>query len=806
MGALDGVRVVDLGEGVASAFCARLFADYGADVVKVEPPRSGDVTRGWGPFPGDRPDREASGTFFFYNVGKRGITADLADTHQRTAVVELLRRADVVVESQPPARLREWELEPADLCALNHELVVISLSPFGRTGPYADWRGYDLNAFHLTATGSRYCGRRDDAPLEHGTFSAELFGGYCAAAWGLAALHGRPLVGGGQHLDVSCSEVIAALFTGAQNIGGYAQDGRYARRSGASMSLAMPATIAPCRDGYVWLIALEPEQWDGLRAAMGDPEWARPELFRDMFERGANADFLYPRLLDWTSRHSKQEVMDLCQANGVPVTAVLTVAEAVEHPHLEARGYRVAVEHPVLGTVRTLGAPVLLPECPGGPQRSSPLLGEHTDELPRVLRSWRVAETTPEGPSLEPGALPLAGIRVANFGWSWLGPVAGQTLAFLGADVVKIESHRRIDINRTLPPFAEGITSPDRSLQNHAGWAGNGSVTLDLTHRDGVALAKRLVALSDVVFENFAPGTMDRLGLGYDVLRALRPDLVMVSMPAAGSFGPLSGVRTYGTSLASLTGLDSITGYVDGAPVPVENAFCDPLGGVIGAFGALLALHHRRRTGRGQHVDYSQQEGIMQLVGSAVMDWLLNERDGRPLGNRHPVGAMAPHGLFPCAGDDRWISIAVATDDEWRDLVRAMGDPAWARAPELASHAGRLERIDDVHARIARWTADHNEHQLAARLQERGVAAAPVLDVADLLHDPHYRARGTFIEVSHPLGFVETIYGAYVKTSRTVVDVRPGPAMGQDNERVLQGLLGVTDDEFRQLVASGAID
>jgi benzylsuccinate CoA-transferase BbsF subunit len=187
------------------------------------------------------------------------------------------------------------------------------------------------------------------------------------------------------------------------------------------------------------------------------------------------------------------------------------------------------------------------------------------------------------------------------------------------------------------------------------------------------------------------------------------------------------------------------------------------------------------------------------------MDYVLNGRVAGPIGNRHPRAAAAPHGVFPCAGEDRWISIAVLTDAEWHGLVSAMERPAWASTPELATLAGRVQRIDTLHEKLAAWTRGFDDRELATRLQEHGVAAAPVLNVADLLHDPHYRARGTFIEVTHPLGFPETIYGAYVKTSRTEANVRTGPMMGQDNERVFKGLLGIPDDRYRRLVEERVI-
>lgn len=401
--------------------------------------------------------------------------------------------------------------------------------------------------------------------------------------------------------------------------------------------------------------------------------------------------------------------------------------------------------------------------------------------------------------------LPLCGIRVINFGWVWAGPVVGQTLGFLGAEVLKIESRARVDMTRNLPPFAEGIVDPDRSLSNHACWAGNGSVTLDLKQAEGRALALRLIAESDVVIENFGPGVIERLGFGYEALRAVKPDIILFSMPAAGLSGPLEHVRTYGLSLTSLTGLDSLVGYKGETPIPVENAFSDPFAGIFGGFAILTALSHRRNTGQGQHIEFSQQESVMQLVGPAYMDYVLNSRSGGPKGNEHPTGAAAPHGVFPCRGEDRWISIAVGGDDEWRALVRAMGEPAWARAAELATLAGRIAAIDHVHARVAEWTRAFDDRELADTLQRAGVAASPVLNVGDLLDDPQYRARGTFVEVEHPLGFRETIYGGYVKMSRCEAAVRPGPALGSANDRAFREILGLPEDEYRRLQDSRVI-
>jgi benzylsuccinate CoA-transferase BbsF subunit len=816
-GVLSDLRVVELGDGVSAPFCARLFADYGADVIKIEEPGRGDLARHWGPFPGDEPDIEKSGSFFCLNEGKRSHALDLDSIGDRERLRSLIAEADLFIENQDPARMRAWKLDPDALMELNPDLVAISITPYGLTGPYANWKGYDLNAYHLTACGSRYCGRPDAAPLEQGTFSSEFFAGFAAATWGLAAALGRDLVGGGQHLDVSCAEVIAALFTGAQNIGAYAQEGRYEKRSGVGMSLGAPASILPCADGHVWIVAIEIGQWLGLRKAMGDPEWARVELFDDLFERGRNRDILLPLIEEWTRQHDKQTIMDVCQANGCPATAVFTTEDLARQSHLRERGAIIVRDHPRLGRVTTFGVPVRLSDGLPTDRPTAPLLGEHDTEIersttgpwhtsrPKSPASLRAASDSTSAPRMAGVGerLPLTGLRVVNFGWAWAGPAAGQTLGILGAEVYKVETRVRVDINRTLPPFAEGIADPDRSLQNHAGWAGNGSVQLDLTRSEGRELALRLVAVSDVAIENFGPGVLQKLDLGYERLAEVRPDLVLVSMPGAGTWGPLSHLRTYGNSLGGIAGIDALTGYLGEGPTSMENGFADPYSGVAAAFSALLALRQRDRTGRGQHVDCSQQETLMQMVGPLFMDYALNGRVAGTIGNRHPLSAAAPHGVFPCAGEDRWIAIAIVDDEEWQGLVRAMGEPDWARAYD--SFERRLEGINDIHERLAAWTRPHDDRELAERLQSIGVAATPVLDVADLLHDPHHHARETFIEVTHPLGFRETIYGSYIKPSRTIADIRPGPAIGQDNDYVFRELLGLDEARYRQLIEDEVI-
>ena len=287
--------MVELGEGVSAAFCAKLFGDYGAEVIKIEKPAAGDTTRHWGPYPDDIPHPEKKWHLLYAKHQQAKRHPWMVDTAKgRELLVSLISTADVLIENYMPQQMKDWGLDYASLSKLAPNMIMISITPFGQTGPYANWKAYDLNTFHLTGAGSRYCGRQGEAPLEHGTYSAEYYGAYVAATWGLASVFAQDEVGG-EHIDVSCAEAIAATFVGGQNIGGFAQDGVFGSRTGVGMPLAAPATILPCKDGHVWMLALEAAQWHGLVNAMGNPDWAQLEMFDDMFTRATK---FRPDLLD----------------------------------------------------------------------------------------------------------------------------------------------------------------------------------------------------------------------------------------------------------------------------------------------------------------------------------------------------------------------------------------------------------------------------------------------------------------------------------------------------------------------------
>ena len=409
----------------------------------------------------------------------------------------------------------------------------------------------------------------------------------------------------------------------------------------------------------------------------------------------------------------------------------------------------------------------------------------------------------------------LAGYRVIDLGSAWAAPMAAHLLADMGAEVIKVESRAKMDGMRLgRPMVGEDAAGGDEGrwpeLQPvfHGLHRNKQSVTLNLKEPEGIDLLRGLIARSDVVIDNFSPGVMERLGLDYAALRRLRPDIVVVAMPAAGNSGPLRDVIAYAPIVLALSGLMSLVGYEDGALVgELQSAWSDAVAGLHAAMAATVALRHRSRTGRGQYIEAAQLEGTVSWLGEAVMDVTMNRREPAPIGNAG-VG-LAPHGVYPCAGGDRWISIAVGGEDEWHGLcaaARRLGPAPWTRDPRFADSYRRLRQREALDAALRRWTVHFDAGYLTVALQAEGVAAFPVMNIEDQFLDPHFRERGAWVEMEHPMAGAEWLYGLAWRLSRTPGRIAsPAPLLGQHNERVLGGLLGTPPDELRRLEASGAV-
>jgi benzylsuccinate CoA-transferase BbsF subunit len=394
---------------------------------------------------------------------------------------------------------------------------------------------------------------------------------------------------------------------------------------------------------------------------------------------------------------------------------------------------------------------------------------------------------------------PLEGVRILDFTWAWAGPQATLLLALLGAEVIKVESRRRLDHTR-LRSLMTGptMTSPDHSVIFNDLNAGKLSLTLNLSQPKAVEIAKRVAQISDVMTENMRPGVMERLGLGYDDLKAVKPNIIMLSSSAVGATGPERTYAGYAPTFAAMGGLAYITGHADGPPMPLSGAV-DLRVGTTSAFAILAALHYRARTGKGQHIDLSSTEAVSTLIGHTFMDYSMNSRVQTRAGNRDHL--MAPHNCYPCLGEDKWVTIAVACQEEWDALRRVVGDGRLEdeRFADAASRWQNQEALDQI---IGEWTASHSQEEVTQALQEVGVAAMPIHDGQALVRDAHLRERGVLEPVQHPLIGERLTLSPPWRFSRTPAQIRrPGPLLGEHNQYVLGELLGMASDEIERLIA-----
>ncbi len=398
----------------------------------------------------------------------------------------------------------------------------------------------------------------------------------------------------------------------------------------------------------------------------------------------------------------------------------------------------------------------------------------------------------------------LAGIRVADFTWVWAGPYAIMLLAYMGAEVIKIESRNRIDTARM------GSLTTGQTFQ---GWDSSSvfnnvnlnklGITLDLGKPKGAEIARRIVAISDVVAQNMRPGAMERLGLGYEDLKKLKPDIIMLSSSAYGGAGPLREYTGYANHFAAFSGLASLTGYPDGDPNTLTGS-SDIRSATTSTLAVLAALYYRQRTGRGQHIDLSSTEALSVLIGDVFMDYTMNRRVPTRSGNKDVI--MAPHNCYRCKGDDKWISIAVASDEEWKALCGVMGNPDWTKQSCFADGYSRWQNQEELDRLIGEWTKNYGHYELMERLQMAGVAAMPSLSAEEFFADPHLRERELITEVKHPVLGKQVVLNPPWKFSETPARVeRPGPMLGEHNDYVFGELLGMSKEEIARLVEEKVI-
>jgi crotonobetainyl-CoA:carnitine CoA-transferase CaiB-like acyl-CoA transferase len=800
---LGDLTVLEVGEAIPGAYCGKLLAGLGARVIKVEPP-GGGPSRFLAPFAGDVSHVERSATFLYLNTAKRSIVLDLAEPSGQAAFRRLASRADVVVESHAPAVLARLGVDYGALSAINPRLIVASIAPFGQDGPYRDYLTSEIVAEALGGL-LFTIGVPGREPLKMGGTPALYSAGGAAFSAIMAAVWQRDRTGQGQHIDLSIQEATALTQIHASI---------EATWLGTDTQRTL-GELVEARDGWVSTgleTGVSPETWPRVCELLGRPELIDDPRFASSAARRDHREALKAVVGEWVRSQAKEDVYHLLQGLRSIAGYVATTADLYRAKQLEARAYFQDVEHPIAGRARYPGLPFRIGDEPWTVGRA-PLLGEHTASIEAELAA-------PESPSSARGSRPaspamscyaLDGVRVLDLTQVAVGPYATFLLSGLGAQVIKVESHRRPDTARgpvrpagvhqmkQYPRMEPGARPWNRGAHFNQRNRGKLGITLDLTASAGKEIFKRLVARSDVVIENYRASVMERQGLGWDVLRAVNPRLVYVKLSSQGDSGPERDYGSLGSTLEQTAGLASITGYLDRVPLTTNRVYPDPVAGVLAVGALILALRQARRDGVGRLVDCSQREVTVGLLGEAMMDYAFNGRVQEPAGNRS--ANAAPQGVYACAGGEQWIAIAVESDAQWRSLRAAMGDPVWARDVGLETLAGRRACHDEIDAALAAWTSGFGHYELMHRLQRRGVPAGAVLTGRELLRDPQLEARGWWEEVvppevGEPHRFVTAPWRLSASPFRPST---PAPLLGEHNDQVYREILELSADDYAVL-------
>ncbi|MDT5221776.1 MAG: hypothetical protein QOF15_3881, partial [Mycobacterium sp.] len=700
---LDGLRVVEISDRLAGSYCGKLLTDAGAHVRKMEPPQ-GDPLRRYSatatPVP-DGPNGQASPLYCYLNAGKSSLSVAPDSERYRAEVAA----ADVVVVTGGRSQAAALGVDPQQLLAQSPQAVVVTISDFGWTGPFADRAATE---FTLQAWSGCTGFRGDPAgpPISIGGDLGEYMGGVYAA-FGALAVRRRVAQGGpGEHLDLSMLEAITAMQSSEW------LHSQLLRVPPIRRTLEVPS-IVPAKDGYVGITMVTGQQWLDFAAMVECPQFEEIPQLRFQIGRWEYRDLIHELIGPWMAERTVAEIVELGQLFRLPIAALGNGATVRDMAYMTERA--VFVENPA--GFHQPRPPWLMSRCAPAPPRDTSAIGAANDEIP-----WQRGES--ELKSTVTG-LPLQGVRIVDLTAFWAGPAATHLLAAFGADIVKVESIQRPDGIR----YSGGMRTDVDDWWEY-GWVfqamntNKRSVTLDLGSSDGRRLFRSLAAGADVVIENFSPRVMDHFDLTADVLLELNPKLVVVRMPAFGLDGPWRERVGFAPTMEQIGGLTWVTGLPESPPVTPRGA-CDPLAGVHAAFSVLAALHFAERTGTGQQVELPMLETVLnttaiQPIEAEVFGKTLSRR-----GNRGQGGAL--QNLYRCAGaDDDWIAVSVCDDLQWAALVDLMDRPSWVDQ-ELSTEVGRRARADEVDRRLQEWFAGQPLESAVQRLASAGVPAAPVV-------------------------------------------------------------------------------
>lgn len=842
-GFLSGIRVLELADENGE-YCGRVLAGLGADVIKLEPP-GGERTRAYGPFYSEVPDPNRSLYFWHYNFGKRSAIVDLSGEAGREQFRRLAASADVIIDARGYRSLDQEQLSFEVLRLGNPALIYLRITPFGEDGPWARYRGSDL--VHLALGGvMANCGydpepggHYDTPPIAPQMWQAYHIAGEMGVLAVLGALNYRLASGSGQRLSLAVHEAVSKnteldlpnwIYSRSPH---GRQTCRHSLQSG-DKRFDLP-WIAMTKDGR-WMnpyrtylqrgeasgadlltMLVEMVEEHGLRveldrALLSDPDYrARPEVkayINQVTDRFIN-QFLYAR-----------DIWRDAQARGMPWAPIRRPEENAREVHWRQRGTFAQVIHPELGRSFTYVAGRWV--CDDAPWRTSPrppLVGEHTgevieeltEEVPRRVTEPSVGASRTGPPVLSPHGKPfaLAGVKVVDLSWMVASGGAGRFLSCMGADVVKVEHKSRIDATRLSygrPPLG-GRAERDRMREpilgeggiNRSGFfmdmcAGKRSLSLNLKTPRGQEILARMIADADIVIEGFSPGTMQRLGFGYQRMKELNESIIYVQQSGLGERGTYGAMRSYGPTAQAFSGLSDMSGLPQPyPPAGIGYSYLDWFGAYNMATAMMAALYWRRRTGHGCHIDSSQVETGLYLTGTAILDHSANGRQWARYGNLAPHRQCAPHGAYPTSGEDRWIAIACFDDADWLSLVQVLGLAVLLDDPSYATTEQRYRNHEALDTVIGTATANWDGYQLMTQLQAAGIAAGVCQTAADRCErDPQLQHLEWLVELPQSELGTWPVKEFPVKFSETPTYMgglvgRHGPSYGEDTEAVLGG-------------------
>lgn len=772
----SSLRIIEVGGGAAT-YTTHFLAALGARVVKVEPP-SGDPDRERPPFGGVRVRPGLSAHFLFFNANKESVVLDLSRPGPDIGVFrDLVRSADVLVDATGPDGLARVGCSYADLLAEDPGLVILAQTPFGLSGPHRSYLA--TGSIDEAMSGFAYpLGDTESPPIPSPNDFQLQVAGLHGGAYVIAALREVQRSGHGQIIDMSLQEVGTHMQGGVL---AYGLKKTITRRARLGYVAAMQMTL-PVSDGYVLVQPVFPAMWKAWTEWIGDPALDKPEYATPQSRLPHAAD-IEKVVVPFAQRFTVAEFVREAQQRRIPSSPINEPAALLESPQAEALGSFLTMTHPDIGSFKAMGYPVRLSKTPMAFRSPAPKLGEHQAA---VLASLQPRAATPVPSDAPSSSGPLAGIRVLDFTHVLAGPTATQALGFLGAEIIKVETR-----NSGLEPREAAYAGLNR---------GKRGVTLDARTPDGKKLALQLAAQCDVVIDNFSAGVMGRLGLAYEDLKLVKPEIIAVSINGWGRGGPLSSWSAYGPTLQSYTGMYWVWRH-EGAPFyqGVKQPPADFICAAQALLGIVAAVTHRERTGEGQFVELVMLEGLGHSLGPYYLQAVLDGQGAQLHGHRS--ARWAPSGRYRCSGDDAWCDIACETEMQWDGLRRAMGRPEWASRPAFATREGRLAAAAELDREIGAWTAVHPAAEVMRLLQSEGVPAGAIQNAEDVFNDPHLRARGHIVTTPNPAGGAPLeVEGMTARFSRNVCrDDAAAPQIGEHNVAVFGGLLGLSTDRIAEL-------